>query len=442
MKKSDLFQMALSNLRNRKTRTWLTVIGVIIGTCAIVIMVSIGVGIDKMVTAQYSSDNSLNKITVYSGYGEDGGEEVALDDNAVSYLQGLEHVNLVVPIVNVNGYTSISRGKYSLQYAEIKGIDFDIMQQIGFELTEGSFNYADKASTVYFGKEVVINFADAQGNPVKYKYDDNYEVTDCEIDPMKDIFMMGTPVYNQNEGTSTVTNEKRIKVGGIVKNDYKVDYSSGTVYVDIETAKQLVRDYNKLNPTGEKATLQYSDVWVYVDEMENVKDVQNKINKTGLGCISDEEGLEYTKKIMKVVQLILGAIGAVSMLVAAFGISNTMVMSVYERTKEIGIMKVIGCDIKDIKAMFLYEAGIIGLTGGTIGIIISIIISAVANAVARAVISSMSQMEDGMQIYVSSVPPWLVLLGIGFAVLVGVVAGIAPANRSVKVSALTAIHNE
>ena len=444
MKKSDLFQMALGNLKNRKTRTWLTVIGVIIGTCAIVIMVSIGVGIDKMVTAQYSSDSSLNRITVYEGYGEieDGSDAVALDDRAISYLQGLEHVDMVVPIVSVDGYVTITRGKYSTQYAEVKGIDFDLMPQIGYELTEGSFNVADKSSTVFFGKEVVTNFADAQGNSVKYKYDENYEITDCEIDPMKDVFMMGTPVYSENEGTSSVVNEKRIKVGGIIKNDYKIDYSSNTIYVDIETAKQIVRDYNKSNPSGQKAELNYSAVWLYVDEMANVKAVQEKIQSTGLGSYSDEEGLQETKKIMKVVQLVLGAIGAVSMLVAAFGISNTMVMSVYERTKEIGIMKVIGCDIKDIKAMFLYEAGIIGLAGGTIGVIISIIISLIANSGARAVISSMGNMEDGMLVCVSSVPPWLMLLGIGFAVMVGVVAGIAPANRSVRVSALTAIHNE
>ncbi len=442
MKKSDLFLMALRNLRNRKTRTRLTVIGVIIGTCAIVIMVSIGVGIDKMVTAQYSSDSSLNKVTVYEGYSDEGEQEVALDDNALDYLNSLEHVDMVVPIVDVGSYMTITRGKYSLQYAEVKGIDFAAMEQIGFKLTDGSFNVADKSTTVYFGNEVVTNFADAQGNPVKYKYDENYEITECEIDPMKDVFFMGTPVYSQADGSVTSANEKRIKIGGIIKNDYKVDYSSGTVYVDIETAKQLIRDYNKLNPAGEKAQIRYSSVWVYVDEMANVSDVQKKIQQSGLGSYSDEEGLQETKKIMKVVQLVLGAIGAVSMLVAAFGISNTMIMSVYERTKEIGIMKVIGCDIKDIKAMFLYEAGIIGLTGGIIGIIISYIISVIANVVARGIISSMGTVDDGVKVYVSSIPPWLVLLGIGFSVIVGVLAGIAPANRSVRVSALTAIHNE
>ena len=176
--------------------------------------------------------------------------------------------------------------------------------------------------------------------------------------------------------------------------------------------------------------------------MGNVGAVKDKIKQAGFSCYSDDEELEYTKKVMMVVQLVLGAIGAISMFVAAFGISNTMVMSVYERTKEIGIMKVLGCDIKDIKSLFLYEAGTIGFMGGTIGIIISYIISITANLIARAVVNSFGEMEDGLLICVSSIPWWLAVSGILFSILIGVVAGLAPANRSVKVSALTAIHNE
>lgn len=176
--------------------------------------------------------------------------------------------------------------------------------------------------------------------------------------------------------------------------------------------------------------------------MKNVDFVKSQLTAAGFTSTASDDELDYVKKVMAVVQLVLGAIGAISMFVAMFGISNTMVMSVYERTKEIGIMKVLGCDLKDIKAVFLYEAGTIGLLGGGIGLGISYTISIIANLVARLVVDRVAGGEIDFTVCVSSIPPWLAIAGIVFSVGVGVIAGLSPAKKSVKVSALTAIHNE
>lgn len=442
MKKSDLFKTAFRNLRNRKTRTRLTVIGVVIGTCAIVIMVSIGVGIDKMLTAQFESNSSLNKITVYQGYNDDGteNEETVLDDRALEYMSGIEHVEFAVPVMDMEQYVAVSRGKYSLGWG-LRAIDTSAMEAMGFTLKEGSFAGMDK-NTVFFGERAVTNFMDSQGNSVKYKFDSDYNLEECEIDAMKDIFNVSVKENSEDGGVRTGTSTpQRLRVGGVIKSDYKVDqYSDSGVYMDMALAKDLIKQYNMLNKVKNQK-FSYSNIYLMVDDMENVKAVKEVLEEKGFSSYSDDEELEYTKKIMLAVQLVLGAIGAISMFVAFFGISNTMVMSVMERTKEIGVMKVLGCELKDIKAMFLYEAGTIGLIGGTIGLIISYILSLIANGVARLVMGSMNSGED-FYVCVSSIPPWLAILGIGFAVGVGVVAGLSPAKRSVKVSALTAIHNE
>lgn len=442
MKKSDLFKTAFRNLRNRKTRTRLTVIGVVIGTCAIVIMVSIGVGIDKMLTAQFESNTSLNKITVHQGYNEDGtqNEETLLDDRALEYMSGIEHVEFAVPVLDMEQYASVSRGKYSLGWG-LQAIDISAMEAMGFKLKDGSFAGADR-NTVFFGETAVTNFADSQGNSVKFKYDSDFKLEECEIDAMKDIFTVGVKENSEDGGVKTGSStQKRLRVGGVIKSDYRVDqYSDSGVYMDMALAKELIKQYNMINKVKNQK-FRYSNIYLMVDEMENVKAVKEVLEEKGFSSYSDDEELEYTKKIMLAVQLVLGAIGAISMFVAFFGISNTMVMSVMERTKEIGVMKVLGCELKDIKAMFLYEAGTIGLLGGTIGLIISYILSLIANGVARLVMGSMSSGED-FYVCVSSIPPWLAILGIGFAVGVGVIAGLSPAKRSVKVSALTAIHNE
>lgn len=441
MKKSDLFKTAFRNLKNRKTRTRLTVIGVVIGTCAIVIMVSIGVGIDKMLTAQFESSTSLSKITVYQGYDNGDGEEpVLLDDNALEYLKSIDHVQFAMPVVDMQEYISFSRGKYSLSWG-LTAIDTACMEEMGFTLNEGSFANIDK-STVFFGERAVTNFYDSQGNSAKYKYDSDYNLQECEIDAMKDIFSISVNENTDESGVKTGTSTPtRVRVGGVLKSDYKVEQNTDSgVYIDMALAKELIKQYNMLNKVkNQKFT--YSNVYLMVDNMENIKDVKAVLEEKGFTSYSDDDELEYTKKIMLAVQLVLGAIGAISMFVAAFGISNTMVMSVMERTKEIGVMKVLGCDLKDIKAMFLYEAGTIGLMGGVIGLVISYILSAAANLVARMVMGSMAGGED-FYVCVSSIPPWLAILGIGFAVGVGVIAGLSPAKRSVKISALTAIHNE
>lgn len=448
MKKSDLFSMAIQNLKNRKTRTRLTVIGVVIGTCAIVIMVSIGIGIDKMITSQYESDSALCKITVHGIDPEKTkGKEIPFDDSAVEYFKGIDNVKLVSPTLDVSEYVSISRGKYNNGWGTVKAIDFDSMPAIGYTLTEGSFDNIDKRNTLFFGKSSMTTFTDAQGNQAKYKYDENYEIIESEIDLMKDVFSIAPKITASNDNgymdyAPQTGNAKKIKAAGILKADNSVDYeTSQGIYIDLELGKELMRESRTLS-NQPASKFQYFEINVYVDNMQNVKAVKEQLQDNGFYCYSDDDEIEYTKKIMMVVQLVLGGIGAISMFVAAFGISNTMVMSVFERTKEIGIMKVLGCDIKDIKAMFLYEAGTIGLLGGTIGIIISYILSISANAVARLVASSMDIGELGIKVCVSSIPFWLAAAGILFSVMIGVIAGLSPAKRSVKISALTAIHNE
>ena len=115
-----------------------------------------------------------------------------------------------------------------------------------------------------------------------------------------------------------------------------------------------------------------------------------------------------------------------------------MMMSTYERTKEIGIMKVLGCDMRDIMGLFLAEAGFIGFLGGTVGVLITKGLSFVANTALSGVMES-SGMGSGN---ISIVPLWLMLVAIGFSTLMGVVAGFFPARRAMKLSPLAAIRNE
>ncbi|MEG7531807.1 MAG: FtsX-like permease family protein, partial [Hungatella sp.] len=129
--------------------------------------------------------------------------------------------------------------------------------------------------------------------------------------------------------------------------------------------------------------------------------------------------------------------GAVSLFVAAIGIANTMMMAIYERTKEIGVIKVLGCDMGVIRDMFLLESGFIGFMGGVIGVTFSYGVSYVMNR-----FLGLSQMMAGIAGDISRIPTWLSLSAIAFAIFVGMAAGFFPSLRAMKLSPLAAIRNE
>ena len=143
----------------------------------------------------------------------------------------------------------------------------------------------------------------------------------------------------------------------------------------------------------------------------------------------------------KYIQLALGGIGAVSLFVAAIGIANTMMMSIYERTKEIGIMKVLGCDMRNIQSMFLMEAGYIGLIGGVVGLGLSYGLSGVINSLVKTADLGVDQAVSA-SVGLSYIPWWLAVISIVFAVLVGMIAGFFPSLRAMKLSPLAAIRTE
>lgn len=443
MKKSDIFAMALKNLKGRRSRTKLTIIGVVIGTCAIVIMISIGAGINNMLTQEYKSSSTATRISIYANTDSnaDEADKMPLNDSAVSYFKSMDHVETVLPVINMSDYVSITRGKYTYNGDSVMAVDFDTLEKLGVQLENGTLKRQSDPYTVYVGSTAVTNFADKQGNSVECEYDDNFNLVSCEIDPLKDTFYLAPAVLDAENQTASSSATHKLRVAGVLSGSGSSGLDSiGSIFIDIRAAEKIIREYNAINNKPNKP-VEYSEVFVYTDKIDNVKSVQSNLNAVGLSTYSNQDDQEYIKKIMTVVQVVLGAIGAVSMFVAAFGISNTMIMAVYERTKEIGVMKVIGCDISDIKTVFLCEAGLIGFIGGVIGVFISIIVSLIANAVAGAVLSS-TLSDMSIRVTVSSVPLWLVVLGIGFSILVGVISGVSPANRAVKVSALKAIHNE
>ena len=185
-----------------------------------------------------------------------------------------------------------------------------------------------------------------------------------------------------------------------------------------------------------KVGVDLSKAKVKVDDQDKLDEVVSAIRSMGYNASTNAEYMESAKKQMGMIQAVLGGIGAVSLLVAAIGIANTMMMSIYERTKEIGIIKVLGCSLKNIREMFLIEAASIGLIGGVAGMVLSYILSAIINFLTG------HGAAMGIEGNLSYIPIWLVLVAIAFATLIGTLAGFFPALRAMKLSPLAAIKTE
>jgi ABC-type antimicrobial peptide transport system permease subunit len=183
----------------------------------------------------------------------------------------------------------------------------------------------------------------------------------------------------------------------------------------------------------------YEQVKVKVGNLDLVESVQEQIKNMGFQSYSLLDMLNTMKKTSRTLQAILGGIGAVSLLVAAIGITNTMVMSIYERTREIGVMKVLGADLKDIGTMFLLEAGLIGLGGGALGVAFSYLVSFLLNHLTA---GFMGGMMGGAPGQISIITPMLALSAMLFATMIGLAAGYLPARRAMHLSALDAIRAE
>ena len=242
-----------------------------------------------------------------------------------------------------------------------------------------------------------------------------------------------------------------IKVTGVTAGtvDTYTEYSY-YCYTRIDDLKDFFKKNYSLNevipgqPTDKNGKpyrdLKYSQLTVKVDESSNVETVLEEIQSMGYRADANKEWLEEIEKEFMIIEAVLGGFGAVAMLVAAISIANTMTMSIYERTKEIGVMKVLGCGLGNIRSMFLAEAAFIGFLGGVVGVVFSYTLSFVLNKVAPSVVGDSMGIAEGTNI--SVIPFWLVLLAIAFSTVIGMIAGFFPAQRATKLSPLAAIRNE
>jgi putative ABC transport system permease protein len=459
MSKVDLIRMAFRNFMRRKVRSILTILGVIIGTASIVVMLSLGIGINVSFRRQLERMGSLNVIEVNRYYFHDDGtgfgtaREQVLDDKAVAKIAAIDGVEAVMPYFRAN--LKLVSGKYTM-YANIIGVDPKVLEAFDFKVAEGRLLMEEDTTALLFGSNTPYEFYNPRAagggrfGRVIYYYGGGggagAERPEPDVDVLNDKLVMTFDMSYGERRTSGMGGQtnyrppKLYKVKGVGILEESQDEKSYSIYMNMGYLKKLMKENERLQKAegaryySSRQQEGYEQVKVKVKDMKDVQKVQEQIKAMGYGTYSLIDILESMQETSATLQAVLGGIGAISLFVAALGITNTMIMSIYERTREIGVMKVLGCALGDIRNLFLFEAGLIGFIGGLLGLGFSYGASAVLNRFAGGFVGSGD--------VISVIPIWLAFLSLGFATLVGLISGFMPARRAMKLSALEAIRTE
>ena len=449
MKISDLMKMGLRNLGRRKARTALTVVGIVIGTISIVVMISIGIGMNQSFREnlmQYGSFTVINMEKNQVSYDEKGNyseKKQKLNDKLIAKLQQIPHVKTVSPVISLS--VKLKTGNYETE-SRINVMDADSFEDLEFPKLKNNKNYERSNSRskikLWGGPEAFQGFS----NPNAATYQPK------KVNPEKDRIVM--MVYDEetlprdDKGNLKIQLKEYATDIAIFDNVAYNEYSYN-IYMDKGQFMNIYKDYVKQLPIdkrkkAEKRLKEYDGIRINADSVENVKDIQDAIKEMGYKSSSMSDYTKQIESFSKTIQMVLGGVGAISMLVAAISIANTMIMSIYERTKEIGVMKVLGCHIGDIKKLFLFEAAMMGLIGGVIGITCSYVGSYMLNTFGGALGSALNMFggEGESVSKLSVIPLWLPFVASGFAIIIGIVSGYYPASRATKISAIEAMKNE
>lgn len=442
----DILLMGIKNLLRRKTRSILAITGVIIGTAAITVMMSLGIGLSKSYEEQIKGWGNLHMIDVRPGghYQENGKKqkEVKLTDKTIKEIEQMENVTAITPRVSV--YMRIVIGRY-VTNAEIVGVRPEVFEKFNLKLEDGRYLTGNDKMGIVFGKNTAKWFY----NP--YSTDYNYDETKLPVDVINArVKITGDSRYGDRNRGQAPTNADGQPINytlydakGIGLLASENDDFSYSAIMNIKDVQAIIKQKDQEEGNrygGNRDNKEYQNATVYVENTNKVKDVAKALKEKGYMTFSLIDMLEQVKQVSGIIQAVLGGIGGISLLVAALGITNTMIMSIYERTKEIGIMKVIGADIKDIRKLFLLEAASIGFFGGVVGLVISFGLSYVANILLGDFLMMNMGLEQSAKI---SIIPWYLALGsLLFSTGIGVLAGYIPANRAMKLSALESLRNE
>jgi putative ABC transport system permease protein len=466
MKMRDLTELAARNLREAVLRNSLTTLGISVGVASLVALLSLGVGLQQLVDRSVARAGLFDTVSVRprqsTPFGQPGGGRRsprdasniapprALDDAARKQIAALPNVLEVNPEVR---FTAEARREPNSQLVIVAGMASSSQSSGTLDGLSGNFfSGPDAEETIVQGDMAKRLLDEGQapaslvGQEITLRFAQRQELPPPSQQAASDAPNQAVGPDEEAMGFSIVPSEKKFRVVGVTppsdSGGGQVGFNNAGMYLPLAVAEKLQvvqgSDLRDVSRPGNGSGPRYAALNVRVTSPAAVAQIETSIAHMGFAAFSLIDVTRNLRTFFAIFDLFLGIFGSLALAVASLGIINTLVMAILERRREIGVLKALGAANRDVQQLFFAEAGVMGFVGGVFGVILGWAIGRVIQLATMIYLKRQGMNPPNIW----SVPWWLVLGAIAFAILVSLASGIYPASRAAQLDPVEALRYE
>ncbi|MEM5016037.1 FtsX-like permease family protein [Metabacillus indicus] len=443
MKFRDQLGLVRRNMKKNRMRVFMTVLATTIGCAFLIVLASVGFGMQKSMQEELLTAQKLNEIQI-SGKETDAGFEQG-NDQQIKELEDTKNVAAVVrrSYATTTGQTAAKLGDRTADFAPLLLTNMENEFKANLKLDSGEAPENDRE--VIVGHHFAASLLTDAERKQRDEQAQNSETAAEEPEGYQGELIGKEIVLTQTEQIDGKSETKSWKftISGITKAPAKDYLQDATIYISDNWKEDMQGFAAKADGADEIESQDYNEIKVYTSSVEDVKGVTDSLKDKGYLVYSITEELENMNLFFNAFKAGLIFVGTVAVLIASIGIFNTMTMAVTERTQEIGIMKAIGAQPGVIRRIFLLESAFIGLLGALLGVIIAYAVSFAANFAIPLVLGAVSEGSmEGVDFTFSYIPLSLVLIAGGISLGVALISGLRPAVKATNINVLSALRRE
>jgi ABC-type antimicrobial peptide transport system permease subunit len=460
----DYLRLAWDQLKRRFVVTALCTMGIAIGSASIIVALSFGESINHYSRVQMTQFMSTDEITIHNGNPPQGtsntnsneDKSYELTKSKIDIMRNFPYVKAIATYQTMNSQQFVLDHKAGYINSLI-ATELDTLVDFGFEFQQGGPSEQENTIILSYGATMGLFDEQLSGSSKPGANNGNGQAAERNNQqlfisyPLYQKQILLKPQIRQANGVEISNLQFPLRVVGILKKPEGVSDQAAsnmkTAFISPALGKRLqdaIAGANANTTTAGNTTLvqqpspAYNEVKIKVDDSTHVKQIEEMVKKLKL---STQTNLHYEERMqgqLVILRFIFGGVGLFILFVASISIIVAMTMSTHQRRRQIGIMKVLGANLSQIRNMFIAESALLGLFGGACGILLSYwVIWGINLAVIQ-----FSPPQPGADLEILFISAWILPVGLFFAIMTGVLSGLYPAVKASRTDALTAIKRD